>query len=217
MKEQDPPFEWRRVYWTHGQVPGSKFRAEVKDPPCSGWQSALVLHFRGKFVKLFCPYTMQSYDVTTQSLEFATSELLVLDEKFIVRQVLKKWKLHNELSLPADYEAAAVVLQRYDVPIPARRQSDMAADPAKPKGGKPVAPKLLKPFNPKSTRCRMLAWMVESGGSANILEAMARFSMTRSGFLSTLYGLNKEYGVGYGLHGDSASVQLPVDAVIESA
>lgn len=59
---------YARIYWVYG---GNTVRpSEVSDPPCSGWSSVFVIEEPDGRVRLFCPYSMQSWLVSKNSYEW---------------------------------------------------------------------------------------------------------------------------------------------------
>src|SRR3972149_6990634 len=62
------------VLWTMGDLRTVQENAEhfneVRDPPCNGWQHALLI--RGdKLHTIFCPYYMLAFQVSPESFEMA--------------------------------------------------------------------------------------------------------------------------------------------------
>lgn len=202
--------EWLRIYYVKGTAPkGSRHRYEVADPPCSGWQFAVVIP-AGKRSTIFCPYTLESYSVRSDCAELATArrDLGPLPEAFVVRTIKEKWAEMQARGWMKDYDTAALVLRRLGAEVPAQVLKGGEEDTRR-KGGKEVAVTLEKPVKRASKRGRFLEWFLAGGGSRPVREAMAEFGMTRSNALSYLFMLQKDHGIGYALTGDTAVLTLP--------
>lgn len=205
--------DFRRVYWTAGHVKRdglSRFRPEVKDPPCSGWQHAFLI-LGEKLTTIFCPYSMESHQVTNSSQEVATAaEPAEWRPDVMPKIILDRWAMHGRLQMRADYDVAALVLKRLGVEVPmiVGKEAQEDVEDQESKGGKDPAETLLKAVKPDGKRGKFLKWWLEKG-RCSIRECMAEFGMTRSNVLSYLYALNKDHGIGYDLKGDSAELVLP--------
>ena len=220
-----------KIYWIMGDLPtNSRQRNEVKSPPVSGWSHALLIDKGGKMVTVFCPYTLESFQISRQSsemqsmsmdLEYAVDPKHPLSKKPVgysqwteTRQegllqcVRDNWAMVMRLSLTGrDFDTAALVLQMLGAPVPLRTIQE-GAEPDKPRGGKEAdVLGLLKPVKPESKRGQILAFFLPQARS--IREAMAEFGFTRSNVLSHLFILQKEHGIGYCLTGDAAVITLP--------
>lgn len=202
--------EWLRIYYVKGTAPkGSRHRYEVADPPCAGWQFAVVMP-AGKRSTIFCPYTLESYSVRSDCAELATArrDLGPLPRDFVVRTINEKWAEMQARGWMKDYDTAALVLRRLDAEVPAQVLKGGEEDTRR-KGGKQVAVTLEKPVKRASKRGKFLEWFLAGGGSRPVREAMAEFGMTRSNALSYLFMLQKDHGIGYALTGDTAVLTLP--------
>lgn len=200
--------EWARVYWTRGPGPrGSMFLNAVSDPPCSGWNGAVIIPGE-KRSTIFCPYTFDSYTVPNDCGELKGAKM---DEPFNLIKFTKflpeRWAELQSMALNRDYDTAVLVFKRLGLPIPEQMVKGGEEDVQK-KGGKDVSSELKKPVKLSSKRGKFLAWFLEEG-TRSVREAMAEFGMSRSNALSYLYMLKKDHGIGYELVGDNASVALP--------
>ena len=221
-----------KIYWVNGDLP-TKDRTlanDVKSPPNSGWSHAFLIDKGGKLVTLFCPYTLESFQVTRHCGELASMSmdaryvpseknplLNVQDgwqdwnkdrEARLLKIILDNWEMAGRLSLPnRDFDVAAMVISMLGGEVPLRVVAE-GAEPDKPRGGKEAdVLGLLKPVKPESKRGLVLKFFLPQPRS--IREAMAEFSTTRSNILSHLFILQKDHGIGYSLTGDAASIMLP--------
>lgn len=206
--------EYLHIYWVRGSSPkGAQHRSEVQDPPCSGWQHALVLRGERRST-IFCPFTMTAYQVSNRSAEMmsASPPRGSGDRERIVRIITDNWAQYQSFGWMRDYDTAALILRKLDAPVPEQLLRGGEKDTRK-KGGKEVAKALAKPVKKEGKRGQFLQWFLEGGGSRSVREAMAHFSMTRSNALSYLFMLKKDHGIGYELVGDMATVVLPEGCV----
>lgn len=221
-----------RIYWVAGEMP-TKDRSltnDVKTPPNSGWSHAFLIDKGGKLVTLFCPFTLESFQVTRGCGELASMSmdrrykpnpanpmLNVEDgwqpwtkerEAKLLKIILDNWAMAGRLSLPSkDYDVAAMVINMLGGEVPLRVVAE-GAEPDKPRGGKEAdVLGLLKPVKKESKRGKVLEFFLPQPRS--IREAMAEFSTTRSNILSHLFILQKDHGIGYSLTGDAATIMLP--------
>lgn len=221
-----------RIYWVAGEMP-TKDRSlanDVKNPPNSGWSHAFLIDKGGKLVTLFCPFTLESFQVTRNCGELASMSMdarYVPNPKYpstniedgwkpwtkareagLLKIILDNWAMAGRLSLPnRDFDIAAMVILQLGGEVPLRVIAE-GAEPDKPRGGKEAdVLGLLKPVKKGSKRGLVLDFFLPQPRS--IREAMAEFSTTRSNILSHLFILQKDHGIGYTLTGDAASIQLP--------
>ena len=126
-----------RIYWTMGDAPsGAGRRNEVKSPPCAGWSHAFVIDRGGKLVTLFCPFTLESFQVTRNSSEKLS---LCMDTDVnatvvpwndtraasFVDIIRKNWSMVERLSLSGrDLDTAAVILNILGATAPVRAACD---------------------------------------------------------------------------------------------
>lgn len=202
--------EWRHVYWLRGEdVKHAKHRSEVKDPPCCGWQHAIVVPGE-KRSTIFCPYTLSAYTVTNRAAELATSKDAANDFRldFVTKLIQDKWAECQGHGFSRDYDTAALVLKKLGAEVPAQVMRGGEED-TRTRGGKETGMALKKPVKRSSKRGKFLQWFLEGGGSRSVREAMAEFGMSRSNALSYLYMIQKDHGIGYELVGDMATVTLP--------
>ena len=202
--------EWLHIYWVRGKTPkGSRYLNEVTDPPCSGWQHALVMR-RDKRATIFCPYSFTSYSVRAVADEIEKSEEPrdQRDAEWVADLMTRKWKELQSQGAQRDYQAAAAVFRKLGVPVPEQIMKGGEEDTRK-KGGKEVGSSLLKPVKLKGKRGQFLKWFMDGENSRSVREAMLEFDMTRSNALSYLYMLQKDHGIGYELIGDIATIVMP--------
>ena len=203
--------DWVRIYYVRGTMPkGARLHYAVKDPPTSGWQHAIVI--RGeKRSTIFCPFTFDAWTVRNDCAELETClEDVEFRPDWFAEFMPKKWTEFQSFGWNKDYDTAALVLKRMNLPVPEQLLKGGEEDTRK-KGGKEVAAKLLKVVKKASKRGKFLDWFLSGDGPRSIREAMAEFSMTRSNALSYLHMINKDHGIGYELVGDTASIVLPKD------
>lgn len=130
----------------------------------------------------------------------------------LVEIINRRWELACKLGIGADFDIAAVVLNRLGAPVPTYvRPSAVEADGSqKERGGKPMDEARLRFVNPNSVRGRVLKFFLEAEPpTRSIREAMAELDMGRSNVLSHLFTLNKEHGIGYTLAADCGTVLMP--------
>lgn len=200
---------WLHIYWVRGATPTrSKYKNAVSDPPCSGWQHALVLSGE-KRSTIFCPYTFEAYTVPNSCLEIATAcEPKSYDLDRLYSLIKEKWKTMQEFGWQRDYDTCTLILKRLGLKVPKQIMTGGGEDNRK-KGGKDVGSALLKPVKASSKRGKFLQWFLDNDNACSVREVMIEFSMTRSNALSYLYMLQKDHGIGYILVGDIATVELP--------
>lgn len=200
------------VYWVVGNLPStSRSRNEVKDPPNAGYSSCFVLPQGGRRVRLFCPYTLEGYTVTSDSMEFKslTAPRQRVRRTWMRELLYRNWAQFQGYGFQRDYETAARIMREMKWEVPIRAVPEPVEGVEVKKKGKPAGAKLLKPVPKDSRRGQVLSWFMESFEPRSILEAMAEFNTTRSNILTVLFQLNKDHGFGYTLAGDAAEVELP--------
>lgn len=198
--------EWRSVYWMRGQPPRGA-RYDVKDPPCTGWQGAVLIRGQ-KRSTLFCPHTMQIWQVRSDAAEIVKSKPRALDKQWLGDTIERNWKDMQARGWVRDYDFAAGILKAFGRAVP--EEIDRSGERSTVKtGGRSVGEELKKPVKFTSKRGKFLLWFLEGGGTRGIREAMAEFDMTRSNALSYLFMLQKDHGIGYDLIGGAAIVTLP--------
>lgn len=220
-----------RVYWVMGDMPSaSRQRNDVKSPPNAGWSHAFLIDKGGRLVTLFCPFTLEGFQVTrgcselasmSMDVRYSPSEkdpLLSVEDGWLewtaerveglLRIVLSVWERSARLGLAnKDYDTAAMVISMLGGDVPLRTVAE-GSEPEKPHGGKEAdVLGLLKPVKRGSKRGLILEFFLPQPRS--IREAMAEFGTTRSNVLSHLFVLQRDHGIGYSLQGDAASVLLP--------
>lgn len=220
-----------KIYWVIGDLPStSRFRNDVKSPPCSGWSHAFLIDKGGKMVTLFCPFTLEGFQVTRTCAEIGSmgmdikykpsdkNPLLSVEDGWkewdkdrearLLKIILQNWDMAGRLSLPSkDYDTAAMVISMLGGTVPLRVVPE-GAEPDKPHGGKEAdVLGLLKPVKRESKRGKVLQFFLPQPRS--IREAMAEFGYSRSNVLSHLFILQKDHGIGYTLTGDAATITLP--------
>lgn len=220
-----------KIYWVIGDMPANnRQRNEVKTPPNAGWSHAILIDKGGKLVTLFCPYTLEAFQVSRNSMEVQSMSMDVryvpnpknpmnnVEDGFVpwsqdrqarlLKMVMNAWDMAGRLSLSGkDFDTAAVVINMLGGDVPLRVVAE-GAEPDKPRGGKKAdVLGLLKPVKPNSKRGMVLAFFLPQPRS--IREAMAEFGYSRSNVLSHLFILQKDHGIGYTLTGDAATILLP--------
>ncbi len=200
--------DYRRIYWLNGpNVKGNALTWAVKDPPTSGWQSAIVI--RGeKRSTIFCPFSINSWTVPNHCAELTSAKHQAWDLDWFTKAMPRIWAENQKFGYQKDYDTAAMILKRLGLPVPEQVMRDGAVD-TRVKGGKTVAVKLEKPVKLKGKRGQFLKWFLDGGGTRSIREAMAEHGMTRSNALSYLYMIQKDHGIGYELVGDMAHIKMP--------
>ena len=209
MTEVVEGIEWRHIYWVRGDTPRGQQQNAVKDPPCSGWQHAVVIPST-KRSTIFCPYTLEAYTVPNDCAELWGSKE-PRDEMAptkLAKRIQDKFTECQNLGWSRDYDTAALVLRKLGAEVPASVMKGGEEDTRK-KGGKEVESELKKPVKRSGKRGKFLQWFLKNEGSRSVREAMAEFGMSRSNALSYLYMLQKDHGIGYSLVGDIATVKLP--------
>ena len=202
--------EWLRLYYVRGNYQGRsgrRFNYEVKDPPCLGWQYAVVL--RGeKRSTIFCPYSFDAWTVRNDCAELEGAiDMEDFRPDWFEGHMQSRWKEYQSLGFMKDYDTAALVLRRLGLPVPEQVMKGGEEDTRK-RGGKPAADELKKNVVRDSKRGRFLSTLIHNDGGS-IRGLMAEFSMTRSNALSYLFVLWKDHGIGYELIGDQVQVQVP--------
>lgn len=201
--------EWLQIYWITGVAPRNvRFRNAVSDPPCLGWQHALVI--RGEKVStIFCPYTFTAYTVSNSCSEMAQcKEDTEYRPDFMQGLLDRNWAKYQGWGFQRDYDTCALFMRKLGLEVPAQIMTGGEEDTRK-KGGKEVGSSLKKPVKLASKRGKFLKWFLDGDCTRSVREAMAEFSMTRSNALSYLYMIQKDHGIGYVLVGDTATVTLP--------
>jgi len=130
--------DWLHIYWVKGKTPkGARYMNGVSDPPCAGWQHALVLSGE-KRSTIFCPYTFSAYTVSNACLEIATaSEPKAFDLDRLYTMIKDKWKTMQEFGWQRDYDTCALILKRLGLEVPKQIMTGGGEDNRK-KGGKDV-------------------------------------------------------------------------------
>lgn len=208
FRELPENMEWVRIFWVSG-VTKMLMPRVVKDPPCNGWQSALVINGE-KRSTIFCPYSFESFNVPKDCAELRTSRPSLFDPDWFGPFMKKQWASFQTEGTQKDYDTAAMIWKKFGGKAPEQLLKGGKED-TRVRGGKEVNATLIKPVVKTSKRGKFLAWFIENNLSASIREVMAEFDMSRSNALSYLHGLNKDNGLGYYLVGDTATVQLPKD------
>lgn len=202
-----------RIYWLYGESPRGCKNSEVKDPPTSGWSSCFVFNGDKPRVTLFCPYTFQSYDVTQNSYEMdgMHGNLDGFPRARFEEMLPRKWAEYTRNSIPADFDTAAKLFKGMGLRVPDISEFDgLVTTPRTPPKGsvaKPPAATLLKPVKRDGRRGEVLQYFLD--GHTSIADAMVKFSVTRSNFLSQLFLLRREHGISYTAVGDTAAIELP--------
>lgn len=216
-----------RIYWVYGG--NTSLPSEVSDPPSSGWSSCFVVE-EGDRLRLFCPYSVQSWSVSKRSYE--ASSLQGAGEDFdwrargrfqesLPRQYaahkLRGWTTSDFATLERVMRAVGAVIpaeERWATLAPAARASERAASSGDAQQKAPQQPKThkasaFKPVKRTGRKGEVLAYFVDKGLTASRSEAMAKFGITSSNLLSQLFLLRKDHGIEYATAGDSLTLTLP--------
>ncbi len=205
-----PTLAWGTVYWMVGPT---KYRNEVKDPPCAGQAHVFVLPQGENKVRLFCPYTFYGHTVTSSSSEYLSllPSTGFFDPHWAAKAMKANWEAFERYGFQRDYDTAARVFRELGLEVPLKQVVEKELPPGveQKRKGKEAAASLIKPVPKDGRRGQVLAWFMESLEPRSIREAMAEFNTTRSNILTVLYQLNKDHGFGYVLVGDAAEIELP--------
>lgn len=89
-----PTTEIRRVYYLKGTTPVG-MRGEhpyaVKDPPTSGYAIAVVTKNPGKRTQIFCPVSLQAFDVPPDCAEVIRSSPVTIDQARLARHIVRRY------------------------------------------------------------------------------------------------------------------------------
>lgn len=198
------------IYYYRGVTPKrSELTNGIKDPPTSGWCTALVV--RGeKHSTIFCPYTLKGFHVRNDHCEISQAKDLEPwgdNRQRAINTIHRVWDEHQRRGWQSDYDTAAMVLSKLGAKVPTNNVA-LSSEKEVKKSGKPAAKKLLKPVKLKTKRGAILDWFIKKE-AGSIREAMAEFDSTRSGILTHLFGLNKDHGIGYEVAGDAVKIDVP--------
>lgn len=208
--------EFAQVYFVRGGASsGAGVRYEVPDPPTSGYSHVVILR-NEKRSTIFCPYTLQAYQVSNRSAELTGAREKDVSPARLAEVITKAWADWVKLGFQRDYGVAAMVLTKLGAPVPkflelpqdSSAVSPRKNDESKQRGGKPIVEENLKPCRRESKRGEVAAFFMQSTPQS-LHEAMARLGLTRSGVLSHLFTLNKDHGIGYTLVNDCATLLIP--------
>lgn len=204
---------WVLVYWVHASrkdIPAHwKHVPEVREPPVSGFQHAVVLAGDRRST-IFCPYSMEAFQVSNGSAELMNAQEPrdPFNREWLVDLIGRNWEACQRRGWQRAYDTAALVLSRLGAPIPQQVTRDGEED-NRQKGGKEVADKLLKLVRRSTKRGIFLQWFMEGQNARGVREAMTHFGMSRSNVLTYLFMLQKDHGIGYSLTGDTATITFP--------
>lgn len=220
------------INWLFGTSPGGTggLRHEVRDPPCSGWGTCLVIDRetddRGKPVKmatLFALGWFDSWQITRGSYEYqglqhpddyrlkkGTITPLECEERLLARikdALPKKWaEILKYGWTQKDFDTAALIMRKLELPVPLIERAEGEAE--RVSGGKEVSEAgLTKPVKRDSRKGQVLAFFWPE--TKSIRECMAEMGISRSNVLSQLYLLQKDHGIGYELKNDAAIITMP--------
>lgn len=204
----EPELKFMRVYFAKGDMPKSRHRYALSDPPCTGHSRVFVLAGE-KRSTIFCLHTFKSYQVRNDCAEIELAEPWTMPED-IVSRIQEAWARWHAMGAQVDYDVAAMILTRLGGEVPKLAAVERTGEPKESRGGKALDEALLRPVKRTSKRGEVLAFFMTDGGQS-ILEAMARMGLTRSGVLSHLFCLNRDHGIGYELAGDVVRLGLPAE------
>lgn len=203
----EPELKFMRVYFAKGDMPKSRHRYALSDPPCTGHSRVFVLAGE-KRSTIFCLHTFRSYQVRNDCAEIELAEPWAMPDD-IVSRIQHTWAKWHAMGAQVDYDVAAVVLTRLGGEVPKLAAIERPGqEPKESRGGKALDETLLRPVKRTSKRGQVLEFFMGEGAQS-ILEAMARMDLTRSGVLSHLFCLNRDHGIGYELAGDVVRLGLP--------
>ncbi len=154
---------WICIYWVRGKTPrASGYINEITDPPCSGWQHALVIKGPVRST-IFCPYSFTSYSIRSIADEIVKSKEPKdqRDSTWIINLMQRKWEEFQNSGFQRDYQTAAIIFKKLGVPVPDQKLRGGLEDTRK-KGGKEVGTVLLKPIKFKSKRGRFLKYFMDN-------------------------------------------------------
>jgi hypothetical protein len=230
--------EWKlrfvRTYWTVGPVPskGKKNAPEVRNPPCLGWSSAVIIGSpEDKQLTIFCPHTLQSFRVTAHAGEIAMAVDTDIEHTKLGDIIRKRWDDAMRMELPADTGVASLVLARMGQAVPtvstrteyARRAA--AADPnrqqaprreaetetdteARSGRRKNTEPGTLVPVKRKVQLGKVLQWVLDHPGQST--KAMVTdINILPHSARAALSQLNTKHGIGFQYDGDGVTALLP--------
>lgn len=205
-----PNIVFATIYFVRGQAPNFwKRKFEISDPPTSGYSRCVVIK-GDKRSTIFCPHSLEAFQVSNQCGELQTAERFEADAETIGKHITKAWETCAKLGFQKDYGVAAMVLTELGLPVP--KFLPPPPDPSKTqdakRGGKPIVEEALRPCRPASKRGEVAAFFMQDDPQS-LHEAMARLGLTRSGVLSHLFTLNRDHGVGYELVSDCARLLVP--------
>ena len=198
---------WASVYWVVGNVPaGSTRRNEVSSPPNAGWSSCFVIDpdRESKTVKLFCPYTFQSFTVSRRSMEFDSLKPKHFVRQFFLTHLPQTWIEMRNRGWERDFTTAAHVMEAAGFEVPE------AGEQRPPKsiggGGKPAAKALSKAVKRTGRKGEVLTILM---ATPSILAVTEKLGIDRKNVLSQLFLLKKNHGIGYKVEGDAVEIELP--------
>jgi hypothetical protein len=221
---------YQAVYYMNGPAPKcGRSDFAIKDPPNAGWSFAFVIGAPdAKRVTLFCPFTIQSYQIPATAGELRKRERLHMSnarKSWLIARITENWRDFVKLGLARDYDVAAVVLTRLGAEVPTASVPDVTVGPSteadgyvpsvsrerkERRGGKDHADALLRPVARSSKRGQVAEFFLGSE-PRSVRECMARMDMSRNSVLSALHVLNKTHGLGYEVLNDTARVDAPTD------
>lgn len=200
-----------RIYFVRGGAPNYwKQKYEITDPPTSGHGHAVIIP-GDKRSTIFCPFTLQAYQVSNRCGELASSTEVEYEPERLAGFIVRAWEEAIKLGFQRDFGVAALVLTELGQPVPKFLHPPVdpdKQDERKSRGGKPVNEEALRPCKPGSKRGEVAAFFMQEEPQS-LHEAMARLGLSRSGVLSHLFTLNKDHGVGYDLVNDCARLVVP--------
>ena len=99
----------------------------VKQPPCSGWQLALVTGDSYARRTIVCPFTLQAWDVTTDSYELTRGIRKLTEQQAAplrdpvrwANRLLREWAYRRRLNLQFDADAVSIAIRKLGAEPPA--------------------------------------------------------------------------------------------------
>ena len=215
MRDKRPARQSKRpyayvVYWIRGD--GGGMTSAVKDPPCSGFQHALLKSGPGGKMRVLCPVYLKVWTVPADCDELLTG---YEDEEQASTVRVLAGLAEPRLGLGGSSDSAGVAeflraagmdeeasLWEREARADARREEDAHSKDARVNAS-------VSGVRPGSRKAEVLEFFVSRGGSGDLREAEKELGMSRNGVLTHLWGLRKKHGVTYVLESGSATVTLP--------
>jgi hypothetical protein len=206
---EKPSLQYVSVYYVRGGTgPKHWRRYALSDPPTAGNSRAIVIPGE-KRSTIFCPFTLQAYQVPNGCGELATAKELPFLGNHLAEIIQRKWADFDRMGAQKDYDVAALVLTRLGAEVPKIiRPVVERVDGEGRSQGKGYDEERLRPIRRTSKRGEVASFFL-SDEPQSIREAMAKLELTRSGVLSHLFCIHRDHGIGYHLANDCAILLAP--------